>query len=149
MNRVALAAAALLLLAGRSVFSREAARQFALLAALATLFVSLIMVSQFRKLPASETRSAVQPRTSMAYHWLSYGQSTEEGAVPLKFELLFGIDSISLSLIVLTTILTVSCVLISWNSIRDRAAGFYACLLLLEAGLIGVFCAFDAKYHRV
>ncbi|MEX0613471.1 MAG: NADH-quinone oxidoreductase subunit M, partial [Pirellulales bacterium] len=45
--------------------------------------------------------------------------------------------------IVLTTILTVSCVLISWESIRERAAGFYACLLLLEAGLIGVFCAFD------
>ena len=50
--------------------------------------------------------------------------------------------SVSL-LIVLTTVLTVPCVLISWESIRDRAAGFYACLLLLEAGLIGVFCAFD------
>jgi NADH-quinone oxidoreductase subunit M len=56
---------------------------------------------------------------------------------------LLGIDGISLALIVLTTILTVSCVLISWDSIRERAAGFYACLLLLEAGLIGVFCAFD------
>ncbi len=52
-------------------------------------------------------------------------------------------DGISLSLIVLTSLLTVSCVLISWEAIRDRAAGFYACLLLLEAGLIGVFTAFD------
>ena len=43
----------------------------------------------------------------------------------------------------LTTLLTVSCVLISWEAISDRAAGFYACLLLLEAGLVGVFTAFD------
>jgi NADH-quinone oxidoreductase subunit M len=54
-----------------------------------------------------------------------------------------GLDGISLTLIVLTTVLTVSCVLVSWESIRERSAGFYACLLLLEAGLIGVFCAFD------
>jgi len=33
--------------------------------------------------------------------------------------------------------------LISWESIRERAAGFYACLLLLEAGLVGVFSSFD------
>src|SRR6185312_10792524 len=32
---------------------------------------------------------------------------------------------------------------ISWEAISDRAAGFYACLLLLEAGLVGVFTAFD------
>jgi NADH-quinone oxidoreductase subunit M len=61
----------------------------------------------------------------------------------LQFDFLLGIDGISLALIVLTTVLTVSCVLISWESIRERAAGFYACLLLLEAGLVGVFCAFD------
>jgi NADH-quinone oxidoreductase subunit M len=57
--------------------------------------------------------------------------------------MLIGLDGISLSLIVLTTVLTVSCVLISWESIRERAPGFYACLLLLEAGLLGVFSSFD------
>jgi NADH-quinone oxidoreductase subunit M len=40
-------------------------------------------------------------------------------------------------------VLTVSCVLISWQSISERAPGFYACLLLLEAGLLGVFVSFD------
>jgi NADH-quinone oxidoreductase subunit M len=44
---------------------------------------------------------------------------------------------------VLTALLSVSCVLISWNSIRDREAEFYVALLLLEAGLFGVFCSFD------
>ena len=65
------------------------------------------------------------------------------GHGPLEFRLLFGCDGISLTLLLLTTLLTVSGVLISWESIRERAAGFYACLLLLEAGLIGVFSAFD------
>jgi NADH-quinone oxidoreductase subunit M len=66
-----------------------------------------------------------------------------EAARAFRIEMLFGLDGISLSLIVLTTILSVSCVLISWESIRERAAGFYACLLLLESGLLAVFSAFD------
>ena len=35
------------------------------------------------------------------------------------------------------------CVLVSWNSIQDRAKEFFAFLLLLEFGLIGVFIAQD------
>jgi len=37
----------------------------------------------------------------------------------------------------------VSSVLVSWESIRTQACEFYACLLLLETGLLGAFCAFD------
>ena len=33
--------------------------------------------------------------------------------------------------------------LISWEAIKDRASEFYAALLILETGLIGVFCSFD------
>ncbi len=43
----------------------------------------------------------------------------------------------------LSTLLTPICVLISWNSIEKRVKEFYAFLLLLEFGLIGVFCAQD------
>ena len=50
---------------------------------------------------------------------------------------------------VLTALLSVSCVLISWNSIREREAEFYVALLLLEAGLFGVFCAFDLMLFYV
>ncbi len=139
-------AVAILLLVGRRVFSREAAQNVALLASLATLVVSLALANQYVQLPADATpRSPVQPRYSQAFHWLSYGDVTEEaaGQPHMQFDFLLGIDGISLSLIVLTTLLTVSCVLISWEAISDRAAGFYACLLLLEAGLVGVFTAFD------
>ena len=61
----------------------------------------------------------------------------------LQFDFLLGLDGISLSLIVLTTLLTVSCVLISWESISDRAAGFYAACCCSKRGWSACFHAFD------
>jgi len=54
-----------------------------------------------------------------------------------------GIDGISLLLIVLTTILTVLCILSSWNSVATGVRGFFISMLLLETGMIGVFCSLD------
>jgi len=54
-----------------------------------------------------------------------------------------GIDGISLLLIVLTAILTVLCILASWNSITTGVKGYFISMLLLETGMIGVFCALD------
>jgi len=53
------------------------------------------------------------------------------------------IDGISLWLVLLTTLLTPLCVLVSWRSIDKHVKQFFAFLLLLEFGLVGVFCAFD------
>jgi NADH-quinone oxidoreductase subunit M len=138
--------AAFILLVGRDAFSQQAARRFALIASVLTLFLSLAFANEYLQLPAKEgpRMSPVEPRYSVAYHWFSYGGTDNTAAhTPLQFDFLFGFDGISLSLVLLTTLLTVSGVLISWESIRERAAGFYACLLLLEAGLVGVFSAFD------
>ncbi len=52
-------------------------------------------------------------------------------------------DGISLWLVILSTFLTPLAILISWRSIQDRAKEFYAFLILLEFGLIGVFVAQD------
>ncbi len=54
-----------------------------------------------------------------------------------------GIDGISLLLILLTTVLTVLCVLASWNAITTGVKGYYISMLLLTTGMIGVFCALD------
>ena len=54
-----------------------------------------------------------------------------------------GIDGLSLWLVILTTLLTPLCVLISWRYIDKRIKEFFAFLLLLEFGLVGVFCALD------
>ena len=54
-----------------------------------------------------------------------------------------GIDGISLFLILLTTFLTPLAVLCSWNSIHDHIKEFFAMLLVLEMGMVGVFCSLD------
>lgn len=53
------------------------------------------------------------------------------------------LDGLSLWLVILSTLLTPICVLISWKYIQHRAREFYAFLLLLEFGVIGVFVALD------
>jgi NADH-quinone oxidoreductase subunit M len=54
-----------------------------------------------------------------------------------------GMDGISLALILLTTFLSVLCVLTSWKQINNRVAAFHFFLLLMESGILGVFLATD------
>jgi NADH-quinone oxidoreductase subunit M len=54
-----------------------------------------------------------------------------------------GIDGISLFLVLLTAFLTPLAILSSWKAITTRAKSFMICLLVLETGMIGVFCALD------
>ncbi len=54
-----------------------------------------------------------------------------------------GIDGITIFLILLTTILMPICVLCSWTAIEQRVKEFMICLLVMEAAMIGVFCALD------
>ncbi len=60
---------------------------------------------------------------------------------PIRYHV--GLDGLSLWLVLLTTLLTPICVLISWNSIDKRVKEYFAFLILLEFGLIGVFVALD------
>jgi len=55
----------------------------------------------------------------------------------------FGIDGISALLILLTTLLGVVGVLCSWSAITERVRQYYVFLLLLQTGMLGVFCALD------
>ncbi len=54
-----------------------------------------------------------------------------------------GIDGISLFLVILTAFITPLAILSSWKSITRRVKPFFVCLLTLETGMIGVFCALD------
>lgn len=58
-------------------------------------------------------------------------------------EYLVGIDGISLLLILLTTLITAIAVLSSWTAIEEKIKGYMICLLILEAGMIGVFISLD------
>lgn len=54
-----------------------------------------------------------------------------------------GIDGISLFMVMLSTFSTAISILASFNYIKDRQRAFYSLMLLLEAGVVGVFVATD------
>lgn len=60
-----------------------------------------------------------------------------------NIEYYLGLDGISILFILLSTLITILCVLVSWHSIQTKIKEFFVCLLLLEGAMIGVFCALD------
>jgi NADH-quinone oxidoreductase subunit M len=54
-----------------------------------------------------------------------------------------GVDGVSALLILLTTLLGFIAILSSWTAITDRVRQYYVFLLLLQTGMLGVFCALD------
>src|SRR5215510_2171479 len=55
----------------------------------------------------------------------------------------FGIDGISLLLILLTTGLGFLAILSSWTAIEERVKEYYIFMLLLQTGMLGVFMSLD------
>ncbi len=96
-------------------------------------------LGELQKLAGSTTDPELQSAIKFARQ-----QIVTSPAIPgisLVFHL--GLDGISLTMVLLTTLLTISAVLVSWTAITQRSSEFYASVLILETGLIGVFCAFD------
>ena len=54
-----------------------------------------------------------------------------------------GLDGLSLWLFLLTSLLMITAVFSSWESITERAPLYYAFLLALETGLLGLFASLD------
>jgi len=119
-----LAAFLIALLIPRS--SPQASRVWAILASVATFVLSLGLLGWFDRSTAGEQFAVDIP-------WIS--------APDIHFAI--SANGVSLWLVLLSTFLTPLCILISWRAIQDRAKEFYAFLLLLEFGLIGVFLAQD------
>ena len=67
-------------------------------------------------------------------------QVTWFAAINSSFHL--GVDGISLTMVLLTTLLTPLCILASFG-IEDRVKGFMALFLMLETGMLGVFLSLD------
>ncbi|NTU42180.1 MAG: NADH-quinone oxidoreductase subunit M [Nitrospirales bacterium] len=98
----------------------------ALLISIATFFLSIPLFTDFDK-----SFGGMQFRES--WEWIP--------AWNVKYSL--GIDGISGLFVILSTLLTVLCVTVSWKSIKERQKEFYAALLLIEGAMIGVFCSLD------
>jgi len=75
----------------------------------------------------------------------SYGLQFVEYVPWIKsfnIEYLMGIDGISVTMIMLTTLISFICILASFN-IEKHPKGYFALFLLLQTGMTGLFCALD------
>ena len=61
--------------------------------------------------------------------------------VGLPVDYALAVDGLNLWLVLLTTFLVPLTMLGTWNSLKDRLGTFAALFLLLETGMLGVFCA--------
>ncbi|QDT72313.1 complex I subunit 4 family protein [Lacipirellula limnantheis] len=144
-----------LLLLFSGVSQQRSARWIALGGSLVALALSLQLAADYRALQAEQGVSAsdspIAPRVEYRRTWEIIGDTSTPGAAAdaIKLEFHFGLDGISVVMIVLTALLGVVCVLSSWDAITERESEFYAALLILQSGVIGVFCAFDAVLFYV
>ena len=72
--------------------------------------------------------------------WLG-GSEAESASVDIGYRV--GVDGISIWLLALAALLGPLAVWSSFTAIRSRAREYYILLLLLQVGLLGVFCAMD------
>lgn len=110
-----------------AVLGRGAARMAALVVTLATLAVVVVLIA---KSPADGAAYAL-----FDADWLN------ASAINVRFSV--GLDGIGLWLFGLSAVLMVTAVLVSWEAIKEQAPLFYAMLLILECGCLGVFTARD------
>ncbi|NIR49821.1 NADH-quinone oxidoreductase subunit M [candidate division KSB1 bacterium] len=59
-----------------------------------------------------------------------------------NIEYFMGIDGLSVSMVLLTALLSFICIFASWGIDRG-VKGYFAMFLLLDTGMVGVFCALD------
>ena len=107
-------------------YSEQASRMWALI-------VSLVIFAASLGLPFQFDRGLAGDQFSIDVPWIT--------TPDIHFAI--AADGVSLWLVLLSTFLTPICVLISWRYIKSRVKEFFAFLLLLEFGLIGVFIAQD------
>ena len=104
------------------------ARNIALSTSLIVFALSIVLWIQF------------DPSTH-AFQFVERARWVSIGGVTINYHM--GIDGISLFFILLSTLLTVICVLASWHSVHFQVKEYMISFLVLETMMVGVFCALD------
>src|SRR5271165_5576105 len=120
---------------------RSAARSIALGCTLFTMAFSLILLVFFRT-GVLTPQFAFGPQAGpYGLRWLARPDDIHHAEWVIRFAL--GLDGLSLWLFLLTALLMITAVLSSWEAISERAPLYYAFLLALETGLLGLFASLD------
>jgi NADH-quinone oxidoreductase subunit M len=130
-----------------------AVRWVSLASVLASLLLATIISIQFAIERSWETPSVDATKAPLTFHsdWIKY--KTRENILPLHtaangtvdsaIQFYVGIDGLNVWLILLTAVLMLTSVLVSWTAITERVHEFHAWLFVLQLGMTGVFASFD------
>ncbi|HML11278.1 MAG TPA: NADH-quinone oxidoreductase subunit M [Stellaceae bacterium] len=79
--------------------------------------------------------------STAAFQFVEQARWVKIGGFEVNYHM--GIDGISLFFVLLSTLLTVLCVLASWQSIHAQVREYMIAFLVLETLMVGMFCALD------
>jgi NADH-quinone oxidoreductase subunit M len=115
----------IMLIRGEPAVVAQNARSVALWTASITLLLSLLIWGNFD--PSRADFQLVEKA-----EWFGFGISYY-----------VGVDGISLFFVLLSTLITLVCVVVSWESIQVRVKEYMVAFLVMETFMVGVFCALD------
>jgi NADH-quinone oxidoreductase subunit M len=110
----------------------------------ATIACVILAVYLAAALPAELATQSIGPKpTTFAPAFAIQHEVLPLGPGAIQFYI--GLDGLNVWLVVLTAVLMMPAVLVSWQSpqVKERLNEYFAWLLLLETAMIGVFVAFD------
>jgi NADH-quinone oxidoreductase subunit M len=119
-------------------------RWLSLASTLGSLLLAIVLTIQFAIPRIHEPHSikGFDPQFSTRVDLLPL-HTTSNGAVDSAIQFYVGIDGLNIWLILLTALLMMTSVLVSWTAITDRVHEFHAWLFVLQLGMTGVFASFD------
>jgi len=106
--------------------SPNKARSVALITAVLTLVLAVILVASF-------------DRTQAGFQLIERAQWIPS----LGVQYLVGVDGISVLFLPLTALLFIGVISASWTQVRDMPRLYYPLLLLLEGTILGIYCSLD------
>jgi NADH-quinone oxidoreductase subunit M len=129
-----------------------AIRWISLASTLASLALAVAAAAAFAG-PRLEGRASLPTTTfrpELVYRWDLVPLGTNpDPSVPRAMQFYVGLDGLNVGLVLLTALLMVTAVLVSWTSITERLNEYYAWLLALQLGMEGVFLSFDVLLFYV
>jgi NADH-quinone oxidoreductase subunit M len=153
LGLIFLPAAGAVLVAALGAKRADAVRAISVGVAVACAAFALLLAWSFLSLERATRQQAPKGDTKLTFTPRFVPGSTEEKPDDTTWQLLplgkgavqffIGVDGLNIWLVVLTAVLILPCVLVSWTHIGERVNEFYAWLLALQTCMFGVFLSFD------
>ncbi len=115
-----------ILLVGRFRDSDRLTKQIAIATSVITLIISVAVLLAY---DSSQAGLQLVERAT----WIA----------PLNIQYYMGVDGLSILMVLLTTFISMLAIVGSWDAIEHQVRPYYIFMLLLEAGMLGVFLAQD------